>query len=45
MENRANDRRRALAWLAQQLSWEQTLETLRGGEAVPAAPQVERQAA
>lgn len=44
MENRVNDRRRALAWLAGQLRWEQTLDALRdGGTAV--VPQEERQAA
>jgi hypothetical protein len=44
MENRTNDRRRALGWLADQLRWERTLEALRAGETV-AAPQEERQAA
>ena len=38
MENRTKDQRRALAWLADQLRWERTLEALRAGETV-AAPQ------
>jgi hypothetical protein len=44
MENRTDDRRRALAWLAGQLRWERTLEALRAPEIV-VAPQEERQAA
>jgi hypothetical protein len=44
MENRTQDQRRALAWLADQLQWERTLEALRAGETVT-APREERQAA
>lgn len=44
MEHRLHDRQRALAWLANRLRWERTLETLRAGH-VDADEHEDRQAA